>query len=64
MPHLLAWVPGQLLAGYWLFWRSEELNTELRVFAASYFVIIGISNAFDLYDSWRWLRGERAILGA
>lgn len=45
----------------WLFvWGG--LTPVLTAFAWAYFVIIGISNLFDAYDTWRWFRGERAIM--
>ncbi|MDX8354515.1 hypothetical protein [Cognatiyoonia sp. IB215182] len=63
LPHLIPWVPLQIYAGYWLFvWG--DLSPSLAVYAWAYFVIIGISNVFDLYDTYRWVRGERAILQA
>lgn len=61
LPHLIPWVPLQIYTGLWLFvW--DGLSGTLIVFAWAYFVIIGISNVFDAYDTWRWFRGERDIM--
>lgn len=63
LPHLIPWVPLQIYTGVWLFaWGG--LSPTMTLFAWFYFVVIGISNAFDAYDTWRWFRGERAVLGA
>lgn len=61
LPHLIPWIPLQLYTGYWLFvWGG--LTPALATFAWAYFIIIGISNLFDAYDTFRWFRGERAIM--
>lgn len=64
LPHLIPWIPGQIYAGYWLFMRGDALSSPMTVFAWAYFVIIGVSNVFDIYDTFRWFRGERDTLGS
>lgn len=62
LPHLIPWIPGQIYAAYWLFYRSDELTLTLTIYAWAYSIVIGISNLFDAYDTWRWFRGERGII--
>ena len=64
LPHLIPWVPLQIYAGYWVLARGEDLTPILTAFGWFYFIVIGISNLFDAYDTWRWFRGERSVLGA
>ena len=66
LPHLIPWVPLQVYAGYWLFARGDALAQTplIHAFAWFYFIVIGISNVFDAYDTVRWFRGERQVLGA
>ena len=65
LPHLIPWVPLQVYAGYWLFARGDVLAQTplIHAFAWFYFIVIGISNVFDAYDTVRWFRGERQVLG-
>lgn len=61
VPHLLPWLPMQIYTGMWLFvWGG--MSPLVTQFAWAYFIIIGISNIFDVYDSLRWLRGEREVM--
>lgn len=59
--HLIVWLPGWAYAIWWL--MEGTLSGHLLVFAWAYAVIIGICNLFDLYDTFRWIRGERDVLG-
>jgi hypothetical protein len=64
LPHLLFWIPGQIIAGLWLFvWGGLPIPA-LTAFAWSYFTIIGLSNLLDLINIVRWFRGDRAIFGS
>ncbi len=61
IPHLAAWVPLEIyllmrLAGGEMETASAEFG-----FAVLLVVINGILLAFDVYDSYRWLRGEREV---
>ncbi len=61
LPHLAAWVPLEIyllvrLAGG----EMETAGTEFR-YAVLLVAINGISLVFDVYDSYRWLRGEREV---
>lgn len=63
LPHLLAWGPLQLallvrLAGSA---TSIPLSAAECAFATVIVIINGVSLAFDLVDTWRWLRGARAV---
>lgn len=61
VPHLPPWIPLQIYAGMWLFvWGG--LSPLMTAFAWAYFVIVGISNVLDIYDTARWLRGDRAVM--
>lgn len=63
MPHLAAWVPLQIYAGYVLVTSWHSLPPVLLYFTAAYFAAVGISNIFDVYDTFRWFKGERAVIG-
>lgn len=57
--HLVAWVP--LLV--WLVWQMAQPGqpqTEV-VYGAVLSTVLVICLAFDLYDLWRWHRGERSV---
>ena len=62
IPHLFAWIPLSVYLFQALF-RDAGLASELRFYASAVLVINGISLAFDVVDSWRWLRGERETPG-
>ena len=66
IPHLLPWLPLQVYLGDWIFNRGAALaqSPEIRTFAIALFAINGISLAFDVLESVRWLRGQRDIAGA
>jgi hypothetical protein len=65
LPHLLIWGPLEWV----LFLRLTERAGPLPVGAGERLFVIfllgvnGISLAFDAADTWRWLRGERAVPG-
>ncbi|MEL7218446.1 MAG: hypothetical protein AAGK01_08450 [Pseudomonadota bacterium] len=59
--HLIVWLPAWAYAVWWL--MQGTLDGHLLVLAWAYVIIIGICNIFDLYDTWRWFRGERDVLG-
>jgi hypothetical protein len=61
LPHLVAWGPLEIyllirLAGG----EMETASTEFR-YAVLLVAVNGISLVFDVYDSYRWLRGEREV---
>lgn len=61
IPHLVAWVPLEIflltrLAGGEMETASAEFGYAILLVA-----INGISLVFDVYDSFRWLRGEREV---
>lgn len=58
IPHLFAWIPLQLFLLQRLL-TGEWIGTAELVYAMSLLIVNGISLLFDVYDSWRWLRGER-----
>ena len=59
LPHLVPWVPLQIWSGVLIFTSDASLDPVVLAFAWVYFVVIGISNLFDVFDTWRWFRGER-----
>lgn len=59
IPHLIAWIPLCAFAATRLI--SDDASDGERTYAALLLGVNGISIAFDLLDSWRWLRGERAV---
>ncbi len=63
LPHLIPWVPLQIWAGALIFLPNADMQPEVLVFAWAYFLIVGVSNLFDAYDTLRWFRGEREVLG-
>lgn len=65
LPHLLAWIPLELAL---LLRLSGAVGTVPPVqgevaLAVLLLIVNGMSVAFDMLDSWRWLRGERDIPG-
>lgn len=65
LPHLLVWGPLELLLVLRLCGELGPMplpGTE-RVFIVVLLAVNGISLAFDALDTWRWLRGERAVPG-
>lgn len=63
VPHLPVWIPAQILAVLWLI-GDAPMSLGMTVFALIYAVTIGISNLFDIFDTWRWIRGDRSVAGA
>lgn len=64
-PHLIAWIPLQILIAMRLWGDDSELHAghgEYQ-YGIVLFTVNGISLAFDILDSWRWLRGERETPG-
>ncbi|MEL6564720.1 MAG: hypothetical protein AAFQ59_09780 [Pseudomonadota bacterium] len=59
--HLIVWLPAWVYAVWWL--MQGTLDGHVLKLAWAYVIIIGICNIFDLYDTWRWLKGERDVLG-
>lgn len=62
IPHLFAWIP---LSVFLLLQLGGEtaLAAGVRNYALSVLLINGISLLFDVWDSVRWLRGERETPG-
>lgn len=59
--HFVPWFPLMGWLGMWL--RQQPWGSSETGYAAALLVFVGICLAFDLYDLWRWLRGERAVIG-
>lgn len=59
VPHLFAWVP--LLMFVMRRMRESDASRSERAYAAILFIVNGNSLIFDLVDTWRWLKGERAV---
>lgn len=66
IPHVIPWLPLQIFVGAYLFGGltpSIESGTALYVYAWVFFIVNGISVVFDVIDSFRWLFGDRAVMG-
>jgi len=65
IPHLLAWIPLEfaLLARLAGMAGPASISALELALAVLLVVINGISLGFDIVDSWRWLRGDRAVAG-
>jgi hypothetical protein len=65
IPHLLAWGPLELALVMRMAERAGAgpVSAGEQVFIAVLATVNGVSLAFDALDSWRWLRGERAVPG-
>lgn len=63
LPHLFAWIPLLILLVARL--NDQSGAAPMTAFAQIYATIVigvnGISLIFDVVDSWRWLRGDRAV---
>ena len=62
IPHLIFWLPLQIILGYRL------MNaTDLSSFETNYLIVMlvinGISLCFDFYDTRDWWKGNRAVVG-
>lgn len=63
IPHFV-WLPLAVYILYRLF-GPEPIDRDSAEFgyAVAVFAVNGISLAFDVYESYRWLRGDREVLG-
>lgn len=65
LPHVLAWGPLQV---YLVLRLTGSVGGPLQqgewAYATALAIINAISLTFDGWDSWRWLRGERAVHGS
>lgn len=63
MPHLLVWGPLQLALVLRLVDHagSPPVTAIEQTYAVVLVVVNGASLIFDAVDSWRWLRGDRAV---
>jgi hypothetical protein len=63
IPHLFAWGPLVVILVLRLAEHSNasEFSLVEQVFAIVIVTVNGISLAFDVVDSWRWLRGDRSV---
>jgi len=62
LAHLVPWVPMLVWLTIWI--GSSEAHGLALGYAALLACITTICLAFDVYDLWRWARGEREILSA
>lgn len=60
IPHLFAWFPLE----YYAIARLGSAAGGELVYAWLVIGVNGISLVFDVMDSWRWLRGDRAVARA
>lgn len=63
IPHLFAWGPLQVFLVLRLMDHSitPQMATEEQAYAVVLIAVNGLSLVFDAVDSWRWLRGNRAV---
>ena len=62
IPHLIAWIPLEIALVLRLSGNAgtgEPAGPETAL-AWTLLIINGVSLAFDIPDTWRWLRGDRA----
>ena len=58
--HLLPWIPLLGWLGYWL--TDADHTIEAIAYVAFLTALIAICLVFDIYDLFRWMRGERSVL--
>ncbi len=67
IPHLVPWIPLQVFLYAVLFlgaFGGVEAGSAVFYFAWVLFIINGVSIAFDLLDTARWVQGDRAPAGS
>ncbi len=62
LAHLVPWLPMLVWLTIWI--CSSEAHGLALGYAALLACMTTICLAFDIYDLWRWARGEREILSA
>lgn len=62
IPHLIAWIPLIVYLG-WILANAAPLGVAERSLAIALILITGVSVVFDVFDTYRWVRGEREIPG-
>jgi hypothetical protein len=60
LPHLIVWVPLEIMLLLRLASHPALLEPE-QIFSFVILLVNGIGIAFDTFDTWRWLRGDRAV---
>ncbi|MBH9681713.1 MULTISPECIES: hypothetical protein [Burkholderiaceae] len=65
VPHLFIWGPLQwfLLSKIRQFSDADAMPPLELIYVTAVLLVNGISLAFDALDSWRWLKGDRAVPG-
>lgn len=65
VPHLVIWGPLQwfLISKMRLVTGTDAIAQPEQVYAMVVLLVNGVSLAFDALDSWRWLKGDRAVPG-
>lgn len=65
VPHLLIWGPLQwfLLSKITQISGADAMPPLELIYVSAMLLVNGISLAFDALDSWRWLKGDRAVPG-
>jgi len=62
IPHLVFWVPLQVILLYRYFTVPDVSNFEQN-YILVVFIINGVSLVFDIFDTKEWLRGNRDVVG-
>lgn len=62
MPHLLAWIPLEILLSMRLA-SNPSLPQPEQIFVVLLLLVNGVSIVFDSFDTWRWSKGDRRIAG-
>jgi len=60
LPHLMAWIPLEFLLAMRMV-SNPSLPPPEQTFVVILLVVNGVSIVFDTLDTWRWLKGDRAI---
>ena len=65
LPHLLAWIPLEIVLILHLSGAAGSLPSSPAETALAIVLLLvnGVSLVFDALDSWRWLQGQRDVPG-
>ena len=59
IPHLLVWIP----LVFFLIWivQSPWAEGQYKAYLVLLLAVDGLSLAFDIPDTWKWVKGDRAV---
>ena len=59
LPHLIVWIP--LLTFVLVRFADPDVSSTEFYYGVALLMVNGISVVFDIADTWRWVKGERAV---